>query len=114
MIDSAFLSLLLNVFMLYKKNLVTFINLLKNKGFGIDKIYDLYKNSFIKYDYNILTGIVNGFATAAGFAISIIILAGIREKIEYNDVPHTFKGSPIVLITARLMSIAFFGFSGLI
>jgi electron transport complex protein RnfA len=41
-------------------------------------------------------------------------MAGIREKIEYNDVPHVFKGSPIVLITAGLMSIAFFGFSGLI
>ncbi|MGN0304761.1 MAG: electron transport complex protein RnfA [Lachnospiraceae bacterium] len=68
----------------------------------------------VKYDYDILTGIVNGFATAVGFAIAIIILAGIREKMEYNDVPEVFKGMPIVLITAGLMAIAFCGFSGLL
>lgn len=68
----------------------------------------------VKYNYDILTGIVNGFATALGFAISIIILAGIREKIEYNDIPEPFKGMPIVLITAGLMAIAFCGFSGLL
>lgn len=64
--------------------------------------------------YNILQGVVNGFATALGFTIAIIIMAGIREKIEYNDVSPAFKGSPIVLITAGLMAIAFFGFAGLI
>lgn len=64
--------------------------------------------------YNILQGVVNGFATAVGFTIAIIIMAGIREKIEYNDVSPAFKGSPIVLITAGLMAIAFFGFAGLI
>ena len=68
----------------------------------------------VKYDYDILTGTVNGFATAAGFAIAIIILAGIREKIEDNDIPECFKGMPIVLITAGLMAIAFCGFSGLL
>lgn len=68
----------------------------------------------VKYDYDILTGIVNGFATALGFAIAIIILAGIREKMEYNDIPEVFKGMPIVLITAGLMAIAFCGFSGLL
>lgn len=68
----------------------------------------------VKYDYDILTGVVNGFATAAGFAIAIIILAGIREKIEDNDIPEPFKGMPIVLITAGLMAIAFCGFSGLL
>ena len=68
----------------------------------------------VKYDYNIFTGIVNGFATALGFAIAIIILAGIREKIEDNDIPDCFKGMPIVLITAGLMAIAFCGFSGLL
>lgn len=68
----------------------------------------------VKYDYDILTGIVNGFATAVGFAIAIIILAGIREKMEYNDVPEAFKGMSIVLITAGLMAIAFCGFSGLL
>lgn len=64
--------------------------------------------------YNILTSVVNGFATALGFAISIIILAGIREHNEYNDVPESFKGMPITLITAGLMAIAFIGFSGII
>ena len=68
----------------------------------------------VKYDYNIFTGIVNGFATALGFAIAIVILSGIREKIEDNDIPECFKGMPIVLITAGLMAIAFCGFSGLL
>ena len=68
----------------------------------------------VQKEYGILAGIVNGFATAAGFTIAIIILAGIREKIEYNDVPESFKGMPMVLLTAGLMAIAFCGFSGLL
>ena len=52
--------------------------------------------------------------TALGFTISITILAGIRERIADNDIPHVMQGSPIVLITAGLMAIAFIGFSGLI
>lgn len=68
----------------------------------------------VQYDYNILSSVVNGFATAVGFMIAIVIMAGIREKTEHNDVPEAFKGTPIVLLTAALMSIAFFGFSGLI
>ena len=68
----------------------------------------------VQKNYGILTGIVNGFATAVGFTISIIILAGIREKMEYNDIPESFKGMPIVLVTAGLMAIAFCGFSGLL
>ena len=68
----------------------------------------------VNYGYDILTGVVNGFATAAGFAIAIIILAGIREKMEYNDIPKPFRGMPIVLVTAGLMAIAFCGFAGLI
>ena len=68
----------------------------------------------VQKNYGILTGIVNGFATAIGFTISIVILAGIREKMEFNDIPESFKGMPIVLITAGLMAIAFCGFSGLL
>lgn len=68
----------------------------------------------VQNNYGILTGIVNGFATALGFTIAIIILAGIREKMEYNDIPAPFKGMPIVLLTAGLMAIAFCGFSGLL
>ena len=68
----------------------------------------------VQKEYNILSSVVNGFATAVGFTIAIVIMAGIREKIEHNDVPESFKGTPIVLLTAALMSMAFFGFSGLI
>ena len=57
---------------------------------------------------------MNGFATALGFTISIIILAGIREKMAYNDIPKPFRGMPIVMVTAGLMAIAFCGFSGLL
>lgn len=64
--------------------------------------------------YNILESVVSGVFTAVGFLIAIVIMAGIREKIEYNDIPEPFQGTPIVLITAALMSIAFFGFSGII
>ena len=67
----------------------------------------------VQKEYNFLFSIVNGFATAAGFTIAIVILAGIREKMEYNDIPESFKGMPIVLVTAGLMAIAFCGFSGI-
>ena len=65
-------------------------------------------------EYGILESVVNGFATAFGFLIAIVIMAGLREKIEYNDISESFQGTPIVLVTAGLMAIAFFGFSGLI
>lgn len=65
-------------------------------------------------EYGILESVVNGLATAVGFFIAICIMAGIREKIEYNDIPKPFQGTAIVLITACLMSIAFMGFSGMI
>ncbi len=68
----------------------------------------------VQKDYGILSSVVNGFATAVGFTISIVILAGVRERIEYNDIPESFKGTPIVLVTAGLMAIAFMGFSGII
>lgn len=68
----------------------------------------------VQKKYSLLSGIVNGFATAVGFTVAIVILAGIREKMEYNDVPKAFQGMPIVLITAGLMAIAFCGFSGLL
>jgi electron transport complex protein RnfA len=68
----------------------------------------------VQKSYTILEGVVNGFATAVGFRIAIVIMAGIREKIEHNNVSPALKGTPIVLVTAGLMAIAFFGFSGLI
>jgi electron transport complex protein RnfA len=68
----------------------------------------------VQNDYNVLEGTICGLATAVGFTISIVLMAGLREKIEYNDIPEAFQGMPIVLLTAGLMSIAFFGFAGLV
>ena len=56
----------------------------------------------VQKEYNVLQGTVNGFATAVGFTISIVLMAGIREKIEYNDIPKSFQGFPTVLLTAGL------------
>ena len=64
--------------------------------------------------YNFVQSVVNGIGISVGFTIAIVMLAGVREKIEHNDVPYSFQGSPIVLITSGLMAIAFFGFSGLL
>ena len=60
-----------------------------------------------------ITSVVTGFGTAVGYAVAIIILAGIREKTESNDVPKAFKCTPAVLLTACLMAIAFYGFNSL-
>lgn len=68
----------------------------------------------VQSSYNFVTSVVNGVGTAIGFTIAIVILAGIREKMEHNNIPESFKGMPITLVTAGLMAIAFFGFSGII
>lgn len=68
----------------------------------------------VQKSYNVLEGVVNGIATSTGFLVAIVLMAGIREKIEHNDIIESFQGTPIVLVTAGLMAIAFFGFSGLI
>ncbi len=68
----------------------------------------------VQNEYTILEGVVYGVGISVGFLIAIVIMAGIREKIEYNDIPGPFKGSAIVLVTAGLMAIAFFGFSGVL
>lgn len=57
-----------------------------------------------------ITSVVSGIGTAVGFGIAIIIMAGVREKSETNDFPDSFRGTPAVLMTACLMSIAFYGF----
>ena len=62
---------------------------------------------------NFITSVVTGFGTAVGFALAIIIMAGIRERTENNDFPKAFKGTPAVLLTACLMAIAFYGFGTL-
>jgi electron transport complex protein RnfA len=65
-------------------------------------------------DLNVLMGTLYGFGVGLGFFIAIVIMAGIREQIEYNDIPKPFQGTAIVVMTAGLMAIAFMGFSGLI
>ncbi|NLL69542.1 MAG: electron transport complex subunit RsxA [Epulopiscium sp.] len=64
--------------------------------------------------YNLIETIFNGLGGALGFTLSIILFAGIRERIEKNQIPLPFKGFPIALITAGLMAIAFLGFQGLL
>ena len=67
----------------------------------------------ITYEYDILQTVVYGLATGIGFFIAIVLLAGVREKIEYNDIPKPFQGTAIVLMASALMAIAFMGFSGM-
>ena len=64
--------------------------------------------------YNFILSVLNGFGGAVGFTVSIILMAGIRERVEQNDHPKAFEGFPFSLITAGLMSITFLGFQGLI
>ena len=68
----------------------------------------------VQNEYGFLTAVVSGFGTALGFTVAIVIMAGVRERIVDNDVPQAFQGMPIVLVTAGLMSIAFFGFKSLL
>ena len=68
----------------------------------------------VQKDYNFVEGIVNALGTGIGFTLAIVILAGLREKMEYNKISPAFKGMPIVLITAGLMAIAFSGFAGIL
>ena len=71
--------------------------------------------SNVEGGYSILESIVNGVFSAVGFAVALILMAGIREKLDKNDsIPESFKGTPIVLISAGLMAIAFAGIAGLI
>jgi electron transport complex protein RnfA len=63
--------------------------------------------------YNFIESVLAGFGTAVGYTIAIVLLAGIRERIDEEAIPAPFRGAPIVLLCAALMSIAFMGFSGL-
>lgn len=68
----------------------------------------------VQNGYGIVEGLVNGLGTSLGFMVAIVIMAGIREKTEQNDISPAMKGMPMVLVTAGLMAIAFSGFSGLL
>ena len=63
--------------------------------------------------FGFFESVFSGFGTAVGYTLAIVLLAGIRERTEGNDVPAPFRGAPIVLLSACLMAIAFYGFSGL-
>ena len=68
----------------------------------------------IKKDFSLTESVVFAIATAIGFAIALIVFAGIRERLELYDIPEAMKGAPIALITAGLLSLAFMGFSGMV
>lgn len=68
----------------------------------------------IKKDYNLLEGVVYGAATAIGFGLALIILAGIREQLELADVPKGMKGVPLSLVIAGILALAFMGFTGIV
>ncbi len=67
----------------------------------------------VQNEYNFIESVVAGFGTGVGYTIAIILLAGIRERIDESSIPKPFRGAPIVLLSAALMSIAFTGFGGL-
>ena len=64
--------------------------------------------------YNFIQCVTSGFGTAIGYTVAIVLLAGIRSRINEKDLPRPLRGAPIVMIAAALMSIAFMGFGGLV
>lgn len=68
----------------------------------------------VQNNYNLVATLINGTGAGVGFTLAIVLFAGIRERLELADIPESFKGYPITLIAAALMSIAFLGFTGLI
>ena len=83
-------------------------------GIALTNVQNYNTAAGLNIGQKLLDSVVSGLGTAVGFTIAIIIMAGIRERNEFNDVPESFKGTPIVLLTSGLMAIAFFGFSGII
>ena len=68
----------------------------------------------IQKEFSLLQGVVFNIATAIGFALALVIFAGLRERIEFEEAPKAFQGVPIALITASILAMAFMGFSGLV
>lgn len=64
-------------------------------------------------DYSFLESVIFGFSGGLGFSLVLLVMAGIRQELEYADVPEVFKGAPLTLITAGLLALIFMGFSGL-
>jgi len=67
----------------------------------------------IQKDMNLLQGVVYAFSTALGFGLALILFAGLREQMEYSHIPKGMKGTPVALVTAGLLAMAFMGFSGI-
>ena len=70
--------------------------------------------AMIQKEFSLLQGVVFNVATALGFALALVIFAGLRERIEFEEAPKAFQGVPIALITASILAMAFMGFSGLV
>ena len=68
----------------------------------------------IQKEFSLLQGVVYSVSSALGFALALVLFAGIRERLDFEDVPKAFKGVPIALITAGILAMAFMGFSGLV
>ena len=68
----------------------------------------------IQKDMDLFTGVIYSVATALGFALALVLFAGIRERLEVEDVPAAFRGVPIALITAGLLAMAFMGFANVV
>lgn len=68
----------------------------------------------VQKQYDLVQSVLFGFATAVGFTLAIVLFAGMREKLELNDVPRAMKGVPIALVAAGILAMAFMGFSGLV
>ncbi|MBQ9522538.1 MAG: RnfABCDGE type electron transport complex subunit A [Paludibacteraceae bacterium] len=65
-------------------------------------------------DHNLLTGTIFAFATALGFTLALVLFAGLREQLNMNKIPKAMQGTPIALLTAGLLAMAFMGFSGVV
>ena len=68
----------------------------------------------VQQKHSFIESAIYGFGAAIGFSLVLVLFAGLRERVAVADVPETFKGAPITLITAGIMSIAFMGFTGLV
>ena len=66
------------------------------------------------FNESLILAVVHAFGAALGFTLAMVLFAGIRERLQYSKIPHVFQGMPIAMIIAGLMSIAFFGFTGMI
>ncbi len=116
------------VFILVIAALVQIVEMfLKKKSPGVYKALGIYLplittncavlgvalDNVTKYEFNFIQSVICGFGTAVGYTIAIVLLAGIRTRINEKDLPKPLRGAPIVMIAAALMSIAFMGFGGL-